>query len=78
MYWSRSEIILGLNILAADEMVDLVLLATHSGEPITSLHSKCSIFAASVDYLAVHCAIDNVALECIGVPYIKSHVVERN
>ena len=70
--------LLVLLIIDLNETVDLVLLATHSCEPITSLDSKYSIFAAFVDHLAVHCAIDNIAFECIGVPYIKSHVVERN
>ena len=70
MYWSRSGCRLGLNILAADETVDLVLLVTHSCEPISSLHGKCFIFAAYVDPQAGHCALDNIAYECIGVPYI--------
>ena len=63
MYWSWSEIQLGLNILAANETVDLVLLATHNCEPISSLHGKCFIFTASVDPQAGHCALDNIAVE---------------
>ena len=63
MYWSGSEIRLGLNIIAANETVDLVLLVTHSCEPISSLHGKCFIFAASVDPQAGHCALNNIAYE---------------
>ena len=70
MYWSWSGCRLGINILAGDETVDLVLLATHSCEPISSLHGKCFIFAASVDPQVGHCALDNIAYESIGVPYI--------
>ena len=70
MYWSWSEIQLGLTILAANETVDLVLLVTHSCEPISSMHDKYFILAAFVDPQAVHCALDNIAYECIGVPYI--------
>ena len=70
MYWSWSEIQLGLTILAANETVDLVLLATHSCEPNSSLDGKSFIIAASVDPQAGHCALDNIAYECIGVPYI--------
>ena len=70
IYWSWSEIQLDLNILAANETVDLVLLATHNCEPISSLQGKCFILAAFVDPQAVHCALDNIAYECIGVPFI--------
>ena len=70
MYWSWSEIQLGLTILSANETVHLVLLATHNCEPISSLHDICFILAAFVDPQAGHCALDNIAYECIGVPYI--------
>ena len=64
MYWSWSEIRLGLNILAENETDDFVLLATHSCEPISSLHGNSFILAAFVDPQAVHCALDNIAYEC--------------
>jgi hypothetical protein len=70
MYWSWSDIRLDLNILPANETVDLALLATHNCEPISSLHGKNFILAASVDPQAGYCALDNIAYECIGVPYI--------
>jgi hypothetical protein len=65
MYWSWSRCRLGLYILAGNETVDLVLLATHSCEPISSLHGKCFIFVASIAPQSGHCAFDNNAVEYI-------------
>ena len=50
-------------MLAANETVDLVLLATHNCEPISSLHGNIFILAASVDPQEGHCALDNIAYE---------------